>query len=69
MAAAVQPGEPFEAASPVRLLKGCARPANSMQDPLYDVARDGKRFLMICRTATTTPPVTVSVGWNSALQR
>jgi len=63
-------GGPFEAGRPKALFKSCGY---SFAQPLlgtYDVAADGKRFLINCLLEeTASSPITVTVNWSAGLKR
>jgi Tol biopolymer transport system component len=71
MALAVKIGETFEAGPPHALFRVC-RASQSLRgaEEFYDVAADGKQFLMSCSVATAGPStIHVELNWSGVLGR
>jgi serine/threonine-protein kinase len=70
MAVAVESGPSFRAGVPKRLFEG-SYPAPNSGRGLYDVSRDGRRFLMIKGEETDSTPknLTVVLNWPEELKR
>jgi Tol biopolymer transport system component/tRNA A-37 threonylcarbamoyl transferase component Bud32 len=73
MAVDVKAGATFEHGSPRELFKTRIRPGGPQAYALhYDVAPDGKRFLIITRPAAadvTSPPITVVMNWLAGVKK
>jgi serine/threonine protein kinase len=71
MAADVQTGAGFEAASPTALFQTHPRQPNSAMDFFsYDVTSDGQRFLVNTRVDTSnSAPLSVILNWSSEMEK
>jgi dipeptidyl aminopeptidase/acylaminoacyl peptidase len=71
MAVQVKGGEIFEAAAPRALFRACSA-SQSLRggEEFYDIASDGKRFLMSCLTGEGKPSaLIVELHWTAALNK
>jgi eukaryotic-like serine/threonine-protein kinase len=71
MVAAVTTGANFDASSPVALFQATPRQPVSTNDQfVYDVSRDGQRFLFLTQVKQTeTVPMSVVLNWTATLNK
>ena len=71
MAAPVMTGANFDAGTPVALFQVTPRqPVSSRDQFVYDVTRDGQRFLILTRVkAAETQPMSIVLNWTAKLNK
>lgn len=72
MAAPVTTGTNFDSGAPIALFQTSPRPPVSLNDIfVYDVSRDGQRFLINTpvKQPETTAPMTVVLNWSAKLDK
>jgi len=69
MAAPVTAETNFDSGTPIALFQATPRQPNSSRDQfVYDVSKDGQRFLILTRVEQPgTPPMTVVLNWTAKL--
>jgi hypothetical protein len=71
MAATVTTATNFDSGKPFALFQTAPRQSSSSRDQfVYDVSKDGQRFLILTQVKQAgTPPMTVVLNWTAKLNR